>query len=134
MIASTVTSLTPTSSRVSIIPGIDTGAPLRTETSSGRRRPPKHSRLSRSMWRMPSASASRSSPGAPPVASWKWLAKRVDRTKACGTGKPAAAMAARLLRLEAHLLDAAGLGDRVPAADEEQGTRRCGGCIHRFFS
>jgi hypothetical protein len=36
--------------------------------------------------------------------------------------------------LEAHLLDAAGLGDRVPAADEEQGTRRCGGCIHRFFS
>jgi hypothetical protein len=31
------------------IPAIDTGAPLHTETSSGRRHPTKHSWLSRSM-------------------------------------------------------------------------------------
>jgi hypothetical protein len=36
--------------------------------------------------------------------------------------------------LEAHLLDTAGLGDRIPGADEEQGARRCRACVHCFFS
>jgi len=38
------------------MPGIETGAPLRTDTSSGLRLPPKASPLSRSTWRIPSAS------------------------------------------------------------------------------
>ncbi len=65
----TVASFKPTLSTVSSIPGIDTGAPERTDTSSGRRSPPKDRPDMRSSSRRLPRNRSRKPSGSAPLAA-----------------------------------------------------------------
>ena len=83
----------PTSSTVSIIPGMETAPPERTETSSGLRAPPNCSPVAASRPAIPAAKAwcnasSRTVPH-----------QKVGSTKAGGTGSPAWAISIRFQAL-----------------------------------
>ena len=84
-----MSALRPIFNTVSIIPGMDTAAPDRTETSSGRRDAPNS---------RPAADCSRVIPAASVCRSTGWFAvwvrwhHAVGKTKAGGIGRPTCAM------------------------------------------
>ena len=84
MTASTVSSLSPTSSTVSIMPGIDTAAPDRTETNKGRRVDPSCRPVAASSSSIPAANACVIAAAAPAGERRHHV---VGRTKAAGTGR-----------------------------------------------
>ena len=94
----TAAGVQPTSSTVSSIPGIDRAAPERTETSSGRRRSPNRLPVAFSRNSMPSVNPSVRSCLRPDRPHDRGT--ELDRQhEGGGTGRPSAAMRARLAAL-----------------------------------
>ena len=90
-----VSSFRPTLSSVSIIPGIDCGAPERTATSSGRRSAPNARPVASSRPRTAAARWSISANVSGPRAASPGEHQLVGSTKPCGTLSPSAAMRER---------------------------------------
>jgi hypothetical protein len=84
---------------VSIIPGIDTRAPERTETSSGSAASPNVLPTVFSMWRSASATSARSSGEKSEPPAKYFTHSSVVIVKPGGTGRPIAAISARFAPL-----------------------------------